>query len=410
MSATKELTLSESFSNYQKWIIALLAITQFTVVLDFTVMSPMGDILMKTLNISTKQFGFVVSCYAFSAGISGLLTAGFADKFDRKKILLFFYSGFILGTLGCALAPDYHWLVLARIVTGLFGGVIGSVSMAIITDIFTLNQRGRVIGIVQMGFSASQVLGIPVGIYFANLWGWHSSFLLLFFISILIALLIISKMEAVDKHLLIQSDYNFFQHFQQVIFNRNYLIAFSATALLSIGAFLIMPFGSAFAVNNLHVSQNNLPLIFLFTGLASLIIMPLVGRLADKYNKFVIFAIGSAWTMAMIIIYTNQSPIPLWLVILLNIILFMGIMSRAIPASALTSAIPNPADRGAYMSINSSLQQIAGGIASAAAGLIVYQQTSTSPLENYPTLGYVVSIIMVVCLFLMYQVNKMISN
>jgi predicted MFS family arabinose efflux permease len=126
MSATAEISLSGSFSNYQKWIIGLLAITQFTVVLDFTVMSPMGDILMKTLNISTKQFGFVVSCYAFSAGFSGLLTAGFADKFDRKRILLFFYYGFIIGTLGCALAPTYEWLVLARIVTGLFGGVIGS--------------------------------------------------------------------------------------------------------------------------------------------------------------------------------------------------------------------------------------------------------------------------------------------
>jgi predicted MFS family arabinose efflux permease len=410
MSLSAELSISGSFSNYQKWIIALLAITQFTVVLDFTVMSPMGDILMKTLNISTSQFGFVVSCYAFSAGISGLLTAGFADKFDRKKILLFFYYGFILGTLGCALAPTYEWLVLARIVTGLFGGVIGSISMAIITDIFTLNQRGRVIGIVQMGFSASQVLGIPVGIYFANLWGWHSSFFLLFVISIIIAFLIITKMEAIDKHILIQTNYNFFQHFKNVISRQNYLIAFAATALLSIGAFLIMPFGSAFAVNNLHVLQNNLPLVFLFTGISSLIIMPFVGKMADKYNKFNIFIIGTIWTMVMIIIYTNQGPIPLWLVIVLNIILFMGIMSRAIPASALTSAIPEPADRGAFMSINSSLQQIAGGIASAAAGLIVYQQTSTSPLEHYPTLGYIVTIVMIVCIFLMYKVSKMISH
>ena len=408
MSLTIEAPLSNSFSNYQKWIIALLAFTQFAVVLDFTVMSPMGDILMKTLNISTKQFGFLVSSYAFSAGISGLLTAGFADKFDRKKILLFFYFGFILGTLGCALAGNYEFLVMARIITGLFGGVIGSISLAIITDIFTLNQRGRVIGVVQMGFSASQVLGIPVGLYFANLWGWHSAFLLLFVLSILISILIMKKMQAVNKHLLIQTNYNFLQHFGNVISQQNYLFAFAATALLSIGAFLIMPFGSAFAINNLQVSQNQLPLIFLYTGIASLIIMPVAGKLSDKHNKFIIFTVGSIWTMIFIWIYTNQNPIPFWLVIMLNVLLFMGIMARVIPASALTSAIPKTEDRGAFMSINSSLQQISGGIASAFAGVIVYQRTSSSPLEHYPTLGYIVIFIMLICIFLMFKVSRIV--
>ena len=157
------------FTGYEKLVIALLAVTQFTVVLDFMVMSPLGDILMKSLDINPKQFGIAVSSYAFSAGISGLLAAGFADKYDRKKLLLFFYTGFILGTLFCALAPTYELLVAARIITGLFGGVIGSIGMAIITDIFPIDQRGRVMGVVQMGFAASQVLGIPIGLYLANL-------------------------------------------------------------------------------------------------------------------------------------------------------------------------------------------------------------------------------------------------
>ncbi|WP_235556367.1 MFS transporter [Niabella agricola] len=149
-------------SGYQKLVIFILAMTQFTVVLDFMVMSPMGDILMKSMRLTTSQFGVAVSSYAFSAGLSGLLAAGYADRFDRKKIFLFFYTGFIAGTFLCGMATSYPMLIAARIITGLFGGVIGSISMAIITDIFMLQQRGRVMGFVQMGFGASQVLGIPL--------------------------------------------------------------------------------------------------------------------------------------------------------------------------------------------------------------------------------------------------------
>ncbi|HNL40103.1 MAG TPA: MFS transporter, partial [Saprospiraceae bacterium] len=154
--------MHDKFSPYQRFVIALLALTQFTVVLDFMVMSPMGDILIKALDITPAQFGAAVSAYAFSAGISGLLAAGFADKYDRKRLLLFFYTGFILGTVFCGLAPNYPALVAARIFTGVFGGVISSIAMAIVADLFHISQRGRVMGIVQTGFAASQVLGITL--------------------------------------------------------------------------------------------------------------------------------------------------------------------------------------------------------------------------------------------------------
>ena len=134
------------FTRYQKIVLAILVFLQFTIILDFMILSPLGAILMPALNVSTTQFGMVVSAYAVSAALSGFLTAGFADKFDRKKLLLFFYGGFVLGTLLCGLAPNFEFLLGARIVTGLFGGVIGSIVMAILTDVFALQQRGRVMG------------------------------------------------------------------------------------------------------------------------------------------------------------------------------------------------------------------------------------------------------------------------
>src|SRR6202049_4268750 len=195
MMTNQKKQSTSPFSTYQKFAIFILAITQFTVILDFMVMSPLGDILMKSLSLKPSHFGFAVSAYAFSAGISGLLTAGFADRFGRKKLLLFFYPGFIAGTLLCCIANTYPLLVGARIITGLFGGVIGSISMAIIADLFDIQHRGRVMGFVQMVFGASQVLGIPIGLYLANSWGWHAPFLWVAVMAIIIAVLIAVKLQ-----------------------------------------------------------------------------------------------------------------------------------------------------------------------------------------------------------------------
>lgn len=401
---------SVTLSQYQLLVMILLALLQFTVVLDFMVLSPLGDILMKKLSINPSQFGAVVSAYAFSAGGAGILAAGFADKFDRKKLLVFFYIGFIAGTIACSMADNYHQLLIARIITGLFGGVIGAVSMAIITDLFEPAQRGRVMGTVQMGFAASQVLGIPAGLYFANLWDWHAAFLMIVVLAVIILFVIIVKMKPVTAHLALQADKSVLLHFWHTLANRTYRIGFAATAFLSVGGFMLMPFGSAYLVNNLKVPQEQLAMIFLCTGIASIVIMPLVGKLADRIDKFKLFAAGSALAIVMILIYTNLPPIPLWQIIGINMILFMGIMSRMIPAVALTTSIPEMRDRGAFMSINGSLQQMAGGIAAIAAGFIVSQPAKDAPLQNYSVLGLVVSGAIILCAFFVYRVSLVVKR
>ncbi len=403
-------TNTDKFSAYQTLVILLLALTQFTVVLDFMVMSPLGDMLMKSMNLSTTQFGFAVSGYAFSAGISGLLTAGFADRFDRKKLLLFFYIGFIVGTLFCGLATSYGLLLAARIVTGLFGGVIGSISSAIVADLFPLEKRGRVMGFMQMGFGASQVLGMPISLYLANAWGWQAPFFMIVGLSTIVWLIIVIKMLPITKHLSVQSDRNAFQHLVHTISQRHYRIGFLATASLSLGGFMMMPWGSAFSINNLHITVKQLPLLFMISGVSSLVVMPLIGKLSDKIDKFNIFAIASLWMVVMVLIYTNLTPVPFWIVMLMNISFMAGMMSRMIPAMALTSALPKLQDRGAFMSINASLQQIAGGVAAAVGGLIVVQKTKTSPLAHYNTLGYIIVSITLVSIYLVYRVSKMIKG
>lgn len=396
------------FSSYQKLIIFMLAVAQFSVLLDFMVIAPLGDLLIKSLSLKPAQFGIAVSAYAFSAGISGLLIAGFADRYDRKKLLLFFYAGFILGTLCCAIAPSYIYLVAARIVTGLFGGVISSIAMAIIADIFPLQQRGRVMGYLQLGFSASQVLGIPISLLIANLWGWQYPFILVSAIGLIGFIMIAAKLQPLQQHLHLQQTRSPLAHLKHALSISRYHIGYIATALMSIGGFMMMPFSSSFAVNNLHVTQTQLPGLFMASGITTLVVMPLIGKLSDKMDKFKLFTVASILMMAIVVIYTNLGSTPFWIVVALNMLMMSSIMSRMIPSSALTSAIPEALDRGAYMSITASLQQIAGGIAAAVAGIIVTQKDKLQPLEHYNIVGYMMVVITIFCIYLVYRINKMI--
>jgi len=394
------------FSPYQIFVVAILAILQFTIILDFMVLSPLGAQLMPALKITTTQFGLVVSAYALSAGASGLLAAGFADRFDRKRLLLFFYAGFILGTFFCGIAPTYGLLLAARTVTGIFGGVIGSVIFAITTDLFEIKVRGRVMGYVQMAFAASQVMGLPAGLYLSNLWGWHAPFLLIVALSIPLWLLIYWKMKPVDAHLALHKGHTAAQHLWNTVSNPRHLRGFAATALLATGGFMLMPFGSAFTVNNLGISLDNLPVIYLVTGLCTLVAGPAIGRLTDSAGAYRVFVWGSALALVLVLVYCHLGITPLWAILLLNPILFAGITARMISSSAMLSTVPAPAERGAFMGVNASLSQISGGISSALAGMIVYQNP-TGHIERYPILGWVVAATMVVSVWLMLYIHRM---
>lgn len=402
--------MSQSFSRYQWFVVGLLAFLQFCVVVDFMILSPLGAILLHELHISTSQFGLVVSAYAFSAGLSGFLTAGFADRFDRKKLLLVFYAGFVAGTIFCGVAPDYPTLLVARIVTGLFGGVVGSISFAILADVFPMQMRGRAMGIVQTAFAASQVAGIPLGLMLANHGGWHVPFLAIAGIAFLGWMVAFVRLEPLDAHLQHAHTIHPLRHLWSVASKPRHLMGFSATILLATGGYMLMPFGSAFSVQNLGIPLASLPVVYVATGLASIVAGPYLGKLADKVGKFVVFFVSSVATVALVLLYTRLGATPLWQVVLINILLFVGINGRIVTASAIASGVPELRDRGAYMSINASIQQLSGGVASWVAGLIVLQTSEHAPLQNYESLGMVVTLAMLVTLPLMWNVSRMVST
>ncbi|HEU4591202.1 MAG TPA: MFS transporter [Steroidobacteraceae bacterium] len=393
------------FSGYQKLVVAMLAFLQFAVILDFMLMSPLGALIMPSLAITPAQFGSVVSAYAFAAGVSGLLTAGFADRFDRKKLLLFFYAGFLAGTLWCGLARSFESLLLARVVTGLFGGVIGSVVLAIATDLFAPQMRGRVMGFIQTAFAASQVLGIPFGIYLSNHLDWHAPFLALAALGVLGGLLIVWHMEPVDAHLKSPPEHGALKHLLHTVTEPHYLLSFVSVLFLATGGFMLMPFSSAFTVGNLGISLHDLPVIYLVTGIATIFIGPLVGRAADALGKLPVFFFGTAVMIVTVLVYTHLGPTTLLVVTLVNVVLFVGIFSRMIPFQALMSQVPAPTQRGSFNAINASISQLAGGLASLVAGHIV-QQGADGRIHHYDIAGYVVVATSLLASVLLWRIQR----
>jgi predicted MFS family arabinose efflux permease len=396
---------TSQFSGYQKVLVGMLAFLQFAVILDFMLMAPLGALIMPALSVSPAQFGMVVSAYAFAAGTSGVLTAGFADRFDRKKLLLFFYAGFIAGTAWCGVAQSFESLLLARIVTGLFGGVIGSVVLAIATDLFPPQMRGRVMGFIQTAFAASQILGIPIGIYLSNRWNWHVPFLALVVLGVIGGLLIAGYMKPVADHLKVPQEHSAFNHLLHTVTEPRYLLSFVSVLFLATGGFMLMPFSSAFTVNNLGISLHDLPIIYLVTGISTIFVGPLVGKAADAFGKLRVFYLGTAVMIVMVLIYTHLGVSTLTIVTVINVVLFIGIFSRIIPFQALMSQVPVPTQRGSFNAINASVSQLAGGLASLVAGHIV-QQGADGRLHHYDVAGYVVVATSLLACVLLWRIQR----
>ena len=398
-----------AFSAYQKFVVGLLAFLQFSIVLDFVIIAPLGAIIMPDLAIGPQRFGEIVSAYAFSAGISGLLAAGFADRFDRKRFLLLFYAGFIAGTTLCALAPNYPLLLAARIVTGLFGGVIGSIVLAIVTDLFPLQMRGRVMGVVQTAFAASQVLGVPAGLYLANAWNWHVTFVAIILIAAPVGFIIAFYMKPVAAHLALKHDSNAWRHLSGTVMVPNHLLAFAAAALLVTGGYMIMPFSSVYTVNNLGISLNELPTVYFVSGLFTIVTGPLIGRASDAFGHFNTFIFGCALSIVMVLIYTHLGHVSLLVVIAVSVVMFVGIFSRMIPSQVLMSAIPRPPERGSFNALNASMQQISGGVASLVAGIVVTQGPDGA-LQHFDQLGYIIVATTLLSLGLMYFIQRAVAQ
>ena len=380
---------SEPMKN-EKLLLALLVAVQFTNILDFVIMMPLGPQLMPALGIGPRQFGLVISAYTFSAGATGLAAAFFLDRFNRKTALLALYVGFGLGTVACALAPTHHWLIAARVLTGAFGGVLGSLVLAIVGDVVPEARRGQAIGVVMGAFSVASVLGIPFGLFLAAHYSWHLPFVLLGGLSLVIGLIIYFVMPDLRGHMsarpvpLSERAAGVFGLFR----NPSVRYALLLTALLVLGQFTVVTFLSPSLVANVGFQNSQLGYVYLVGGALSFFTSPLVGRLADRYGKALVFSIATLATIPVALALTRLGPTPLPLVLCLTALFFVVVGGRFVPATALATTVVAPRQRGSFMSLNTSVQQLAAGTAAYIAGLIVVQGPGGT-LLHYERVGYV---------------------
>ena len=376
--------------NKEKVLLALLATVQFTNILDFVIMMPLGPQLMPALHIGPRQFGLVISAYTFSAGVTGLAAAFFLDRFNRRAALLALYLGFGLGTMACALAPTHEWLVAARVFTGAFGGVLGSLVLAIIGDAVPESRRGQAIGLVMGAFSVASVVGVPLGLYLASRFSWHVPFMLLGGLSLAVWPLIYFVMPNMRGHVGPQA-VPFGERAAAVfgLFRRpSVRFALLLTALLVLGQFTVISFLSPSLVGNVGFSNAQLSYVYLVGGAVTLFTSPLAGRLSDRYGRVPVFSLATLATVPVLLLVTQLGPAPLPLVLTLTAVMFAVMGGRFVPATALATSVVPPQQRGSFMSLNTSVQQLAAGAGAYLAGLIVVK-TVGGALLHYEWVGYV---------------------
>jgi predicted MFS family arabinose efflux permease len=371
----------------ERILLLLLACINFTHILDFMILMPLGNYLMPYFHTSPRQFTVLVSSYTISAAISGFVSAFFVNNYDRKRILLYGYVGFVIGTLACGFAPTYQLLLIARTIAGLFGGLIGAQVISIVSDTFSYERRGMAMGAIMSAFAIASTFGVPFALYLANHFSWHAPFRLVGFLGVLIIPMIVRWVPTMAHHLQHRTEEPLLNVLTHVLEDKKQSMALVFSAMVMFGHFLIIPFINPYLEFNNGYSKEITPLIYLVGGIASFIAATILGRLSDKTGKLKTFVVCALLALPLIFGITHVTKINYMFVLALFAAWFIVATGRGVTAQAMISNVVKPAYRGSFQSFNSSMQQLGTGLASITTGLIV-QEGAGKKILHYDWVGY----------------------
>jgi len=404
LSFTKSFVLKRS----ETILVALLALLNFTHILDFMIMMPLGNILMPKWELTTSQFAVIVSSYSLAAFVSSFAAIFFADKFDRKKLLLMAYFGFLLGTFGCVFATGHYTMVLARVITGVFGGLIGAQVLSIIGDVIPYERRGQAMGLLMGGFALASVVGVPFGLFLANNFDWYFPFIVVAVVGSFLYPFLLRYIPNVDAHLANPIDLNQrVQNFFLIFSNKTQVTALVFSMLMIMGHFIIIPLINPYMVYNVGVKQEYTPLIYLCGGLSAMITAQITGKIADRYGKRQVFVASALVSTIFIFFITNMPTMPLFIVLLTFALWFSTATGRTVPGQAMTTQAVNAETRGSFMSLNSCVQSLGSGLATLASGWITYSDSNYA-IHNYNILGYISIIVILLSVAIAYRLDRLI--
>lgn len=382
---------TDSFSlKQERLLLVVLAGMQFTHILDFMIMMPLGPQLVRVFNISTHQFGLLLSCYTFTAAGAGLLAAAYVDRYDRRKLMLGLYVSFIVATLCCGLSPNYPVMLITRALAGAFGGLLGSMVQTMVADVIPFERRGKAMAIVMAAFSLSTVAGVPIGLFLAShipSLGWRAPFFFIVLLSSVFWLIAFRLLPSMTAHMHRPRDGSVFEQIYSAAKNRDHMRAFAFMALIMMSGFAVIPFISLYLVSNVGLPESFLSVVYLAGGGATFFTSQLIGRMSDRYGKPTVFRWLAFAALVPLLITTHLGHVPWWVALMNSTAFFVLISGRIIPGMAMTSAVALPQVRGMFMSLLSSVQMLSAGTASLIAGMII-TRNAAGQVEHYNIVGY----------------------
>ena len=372
----------------ERLLVFVLAAIQFTHVLDFMIIMPLGPQLMRVMLISPQQFGLLVSAYTLAAAVAALAVAFYTDRFDRRKTLLFLYAGFVISTLLCGIAPGYSALLAARAIAGAFGGLAGATVHSIIGDAIPEQRRGAATGMIMSAFALSSIIGVPIGLFLAAHFSWRAPFLFLVVVSTLVLILTWKILPPMRGHIVEGESHRPLDQMNAVFGTANHLRAFVFMFALMFAGFSVIPFIAPYMVANVGLKETDLPYLYFFGGLATVFSSRYIGKLADRHGKRQMFTVIAAISIVPLLITTNLPPVPVPVAIGASVIFMLFVSGRFVPAMALMISSVEPRLRGGFMSINSAIQQLGLGAASLLAGSII-GHGAAGTLTRYWLVGFI---------------------
>jgi len=389
----------------EKLYVLLLAAIQFSHIVDFVVLMPLGPMLMRELNISPIQFGTLVSSYNFSAAIFGVIYGLIADSYDRKKILLICFIGFILGTLYCGFAESYETLIIGRIFAGAFGGILTSVVMAMVTDLIPFQRRGRALGTVMSSFSIASVLGVPLGLIIANNYGWQNTFIFIAGISVFVFIAAAIIFPNLKDHICPSSKKETLIRLGKILIKPDYAKSYLLIFLNVLSAFMLIPFLSPVAVKNLGILETELKYLYLVGGFFTIITARIIGKSTDHNGAFKTFLTVNLLSCIPIYMYTNTGPLELGVFLAISALFMTTVSGRFIPIMSLVSEISSAKDRGTFMGLINSVRGLSSAVATLVAGMII-SENADGTLSGFNHVGYLSIIFSIGILFLAKHVHN----
>jgi predicted MFS family arabinose efflux permease len=359
----------------ERWLLLTLASIQFTSVLDFMIMMPLGPHLTALFGISAGEFGFLVSAYTFAAGLSGLLAATYIDRFGRKRMMLTLYPLFGVAALACSMAPTFAWLMLARVASGFFGGVLMALSQTIVAEVIPFERRGRAMGVVMTSFSVATVAGVPLGLFLASHFNWHAPFLAIALMVSVCAFGAVKTLPSLKGHLASHtsgdSEPSLLSNLRWVLVDPNHLRAYAMSSSMVFAGFVVIPYITLYLQGNAGFKPEQVPYVYLTGGICTLISARFIGHWSDRAGKAYAFRRLALLMPLPLLAMTLSAELPMAGVLLVSSMLFVVMSGRMIPGMALIGASADPRRRGSFMTLNSAVQSLAMGLAALVGGQIL---------------------------------------